>query len=59
MAGMAASSLKRRISRLQLRSEAFDFRSGPSAALLDLLAQLNAMTKSQIAEVKARGVGVL
>ena len=47
MVRIVAGSLRRRISRLQLQTEAENLRAGPSTALLVLLAKLEGMTKEQ------------
>ena len=59
MPRMASNSLRRRIARLQLATaKADDWRSGPSSTLLELLAELQGMSKEQLDEVTAWRVGI-
>ena len=59
MPRMASNSLRRRIARLQLaKVKADDGRSGPSSTLLELLAELQGMSKEQLDEVRAWRVGL-
>jgi hypothetical protein len=51
---MASSNFKRRIHKIQRQTACLNnFKSGPSPALLELLAKLNAMSRERRLEVVA------